>query len=226
MAALAMAAGVELGRWNPVSDFAPSSTAPWGVELTTTGRARCPGGTCWRVLALLDLQRAPANAVQLNGGSTAIVTLNSNNLTSRLVSLWNEAKNCQLRGGTGDTSCTAESYKLSRKSIARGACSEEHAFVATNTAGGTLREPMKFKNSLLFVGYPSNPAYAFSSTATTVTVSVALDFVDDGSTSSGTSVNACTRISNTDHTGRACLCGSAVGKYARSAWNASTYTYK
>lgn len=224
MAALAVAAGIELGRWNPTVDFAPRAAAPWGLELTATGRARCADGKCGRVQAVLDLQRAPATTVQLSGGSSTKVVLNSSNLASILLSRWTEAKNCQLRGGVGDTSCTSEAHKLTRMSSARGTCSESHTFTATSTSGGALRNANQFKNWLMFVGYPSNPAFAFSTTGTTVTVTVPLDLLDDGSANSVAGTNSCTRISTSDLSARACTCGGTAGKYGRSTWNASTYS--
>ena len=45
---------------------------------------------------------------------------NANNFISQLTSKWNEQKNCELRGGTGDANCSAEQHKLTFKSQGGG----------------------------------------------------------------------------------------------------------
>ena len=70
LAALAVAAAKELGRWNPTVDFAPGTAAPWYTTLTATGKARCSDGKCWQTQAILDLQKSPPNAVKF--GSIAL----------------------------------------------------------------------------------------------------------------------------------------------------------
>jgi hypothetical protein len=160
MAALAVSAAKELGRWNPTVDFAPGRAAPWYTTLTATGKARCADGRCWNTQAILDLQKAPPNSVKFGG-----VVFNANNFVSTLTARWNEQKNCELRGGTGDTNCTAEDHKLTFKSSQAGACDTIFTFDAKTPSGGTLKNPRQPKNKLLFVGYSSNPFLAFSSTA-------------------------------------------------------------
>src|SRR5262245_16757861 len=143
MAALAVAAAKELGRWNPTTDFAPGTGAPWHTTLTSTGKARCADKKCWQTQAILDLQKAPPNSVKFGN-----VVLNSNNLISTLTARWNEQKNCELRGGTGDTNCTAEQHQLTFKSSAPGACDTVFTFDAKSTTGGTLVNPNQLKNKL------------------------------------------------------------------------------
>ena len=82
MAALAVSAAMELGRWQPTKDFAigriGSSEA---LVLSATGRARCVDD-CANTQALLDFQKEEASGkVMFPGG----VTLNSAALRSRLV---------------------------------------------------------------------------------------------------------------------------------------------
>jgi len=221
MAALAVAAAKELGRWNPTTDFAPGTGAPWHTTLTATGKARCADKKCWQTQAILDLQKAPPNSVKFGN-----VVLNSNNLISTLTARWNEQKNCELRGGTGDTNCTAEQHQLTFKSSAPGACDTVFTFDAKSTTGGALKNANQLKNKLMFVGYPSNPYLAFSSTGTTVSVDPTYGLNPDGSTSSGTCSAACTKISSTSVTGSCCSCNGVSGKYAVSAWSATTYTCK
>src|SRR5688572_12653480 len=132
MAALAVAAAKELGRWNPTTDFAAGTSATsWRTTLTPTGKSRCADGVCWNTQAILDLQKVPAGVtVKLSG-----VVLNANNLVSTLTARWNEQKNCELRGGTGATNCTAEQHKLTFKSQTPGACDTLFTFDAKTPAG-------------------------------------------------------------------------------------------
>ena len=221
MAALAVAAAKELGRWNPTTDFAPGTGAPWHTTLTATGKARCADKKCWQTQAILDLQKAPPNSVKFGN-----VVLNSNNLISTLTARWNEQKNCELRGGTGDTNCTAEQHQLTFKSSAPGACDTVFTFDAKSTTGGTLKNANQLKNKLMFVGYPSNPYLAFSSTGTTVSVDPTYGLNPDGTTSSGTCSAACTKVSATSVAGACCSCNGVSGKYAVSTWSAATFTCK
>jgi hypothetical protein len=222
--ALAATTGADLGRWNPVTDFTPSRSAPFVLMLSPTGKARCSDGSCWRVQALLDLQKAPTFYVSNGNGSR--VAVNTGNLIATLNSRFTEQQNCEARGGSSALSCTAEQHKLSLMSSARGACSAIYTLAATTTAGGKLQQAPQFKNKLMWAGYPANPNFAFSASATTVTIAMPLDLVDDGFASSPTAINACTRISRANLTGRACTCGGTVGKYVVSAWNRQTYTCK
>jgi hypothetical protein len=218
MAALAVAAAKELGRWNPTVDFAPGTAAPWYTTLTATGKARCPGGNCWNTQAILDLQKSTPNSVKF--GSTV---LNANNLVSTLTARWNEQKNCELRGGTGDTNCTAEQHKLTFASSAPGACDTIFKFNATNTSGGALVNPNQLKNKLMFVGYPSNPYLAFSSTGTTVSIDPTLG-LNEGATGSAGSCDAlCTKVSSTSIAGACCSCGGKQLKFVKAGWSATTY---
>ena len=221
MAALAVAAAKELGRWNPTVDFAPGTAAPWYTTLTATGKARCSDGKCWNTQAILDLQKSPPNSVKFGS-----IVLNANNLVSTLTARWNEQKNCELRGGTGDTNCTAEAHKLAFTKAAPGACDTIFTFNATNTSGGALVNPAQLKNKLMFVGYPSNPYLAFSSTGTTVSVDPTYGLNPDGSTSTGSSTAACTKVSATSIVGAACTCNAVSGKFAVSTWSPVTYTCK
>jgi hypothetical protein len=218
MAALAVATAKELGRWNPTTDFAPGTGAPWYTTLTATGKARCADGRCVRTQAVLDLQKAPPNTVKFGS-----VVFNANNFVSTLTARWNEQKNCELRGGTGATNCTAEQHKLTFKSAQAGACDTIFTFDAKNTSGGNLTAPAQLKNKLMYVGYPSNPFLSFSSTGTTVSIDPTYGLNDDGTTSTGACSAACTKISTASVAGACCSCNGATKKYVKSAWSAATF---
>jgi hypothetical protein len=219
MAALAVAAAKELGRWNPTTDFAAGTAATsWRTTLTATGKSRCADGKCWNTQAILDLQKAPPNAVKFGG-----VVLNANNLVSTLTARWNEQKNCELRGGTGSTNCSAEQHKLTFKSAQAGACDTIFTFDAKTPTGGNLINPSQLKNKLMFVGYPSNPFLAFSSTGTTVSIDPTFGLNEGGTTTTGGCTAACTKVSVTNIATQCCSCNGRQAKYVKSAWSGTTF---
>jgi hypothetical protein len=217
MAALAVATAKELGRWQPATDFTQNSS-PWSLVLTSTGKARCADGKCWNTQAILDLQKAKPNSVKFGN-----VVFNANNLVSTLVARWNEQVNCEKRGGTGDQNCSAEQHKLTFQSSKPGACDTLFTFGVTNTSGGALKAPGQLKNKLMYVGYPSNPYLAFSSTGTTVTLDPTYGLTEGTATTSGSCTAACTKLTTSSIVGSCCSCNGATGKYVRAAWNTSTY---
>jgi hypothetical protein len=218
MAALAVAAAKELGRWSPTTDFAPGTGAPWYTTLTATGKARCADGKCWNTQAILDLQKAPPNSVKFSG-----VVFNANNFVSTLTARWNEQKNCELRGGTGDSNCTAEQHKLTFKSSQPGACDTIFTFDAKTPTGGNLVNPKQLKNKLMFVGYPSNPFLAFSSTGTTVSIDPTYGLNPDAATTTGACAAACTKISASSVAGQCCSCGGVNKTFVKASFNANTF---
>jgi hypothetical protein len=217
MAALAVAAAKELGRWQPSTDFTQSSS-PWSLVLTSAGKARCADGKCWNTQAILDLQKAAPNSVKFGN-----VVFNANNLVSTLVARWNEQVNCEKRGGTGDQNCSAEQHKLTFQSSKPGACDTLFTFGVTSTTGTALKAPNQLKNKLMFVGYPSNPYLAFSSTVNTVTLDPTYGLTEGTATTSGSCTAACTKLTTTSVAGSCCSCNGATGKYVRAAWNTATF---
>jgi hypothetical protein len=218
MAALAVAAAKELGRWNPTVDFKPGTAAPWYTTLTATGKARCADGKCWNTQSILDLQKAGTNPVRFGG-----VLFNANNFVSTLTARWNEQKNCELRGGTGASNCSAEQHKLTFKSQAPGACDTVFTFDAKNLSGGNLVNPAQLKNKLIFVGGTSNPYLAFSSTGTTVSIDPTYGLNEGGTTTAGGCTAACTKMSAASVAGQCCSCSGATKKFVKSAWSTTTF---
>lgn len=219
MAALAASTAKELGRWNPTVDFAAGTSASnWYTTLTATGKARCADGKCWNTQAILDLQKAVPNTVKLDG-----VYLSANNFVSQLTSNWNNQKNCELRGGTGDTNCSAEQHKLVFNSQKAGACDTIFTYTATSLTGGNLVAPNQLKNKLLFYGGTSNPYLSFSSTGTTVSIDPTYGLDDTGTTSTGTCTAACTKMSLSVLTGACCSCSGVTTTFKKSTVAANTY---
>jgi hypothetical protein len=150
--------------------------------------------------------------------------LNTLALATMLSAKFTAQQNCERRGGMGPTSCTVEQNKLTKVSSARGACAATYTLAATSPSGGALKDVPQFRNKLMFAGYPSNANIAFAASGTTVTITSPLDLLDDGTAPAAGAINACTRISNANLTGRACTCGGAAGKYGMSVWNRQTYS--
>jgi len=147
----------------------------------------------------------------------------ANNFVSTLTARWNEQYNCELRGGTGASNCTAEQHLLTFKSSAAGACDTVFTFDAKNTSGGNLLHPDQLKNKLMFVGGSSNPYLAFSSTGTTVSIDPTYGLDEDPNTSTGSCSVACTKMSATSQLGKCCSCNGKTSTYAKSTVNAMTY---
>jgi hypothetical protein len=219
MAALAAATAKELGRWSPTTDFAAGTAASkWYTTLTSTGKARCADGKCANVQAILDLQASPPNTVKFGS-----VVFNANNFVSQLTSNWNAQKNCELRGGTGATNCSAEQHKLTFVSKTAGACDTLFTYNATNPSGGALTAPAQLKNKLIFFGGTSNPYLSFSSTGTTVSIDPTYGLADMSTTSTGSCSAACIQISSASLTGACCSCNGVTKKFVKASFNASTY---
>src|SRR4051812_3820130 len=218
MAALAVSAAKELGRWNPTVDFAPGTVAPWYTTLTAAGKARCSDGKCWNTQAILDLQKSAPNSIKFGS-----VVFNANNFVSTLTARWNEENNCELRGGSGAANCSAEQHHLTFKSAVAGACDTVFTFDAKNTSGGNLLHPDQLKNKLMFVGGSANQYLSFSSTGTTVSIDPTYGLDDDGSTSTGTCSAACTKMSLTSQVGKCCSCNGKTSTFAKSTVNATTF---
>jgi hypothetical protein len=110
MAALAVAAGHELGRWRAGLDFEHSAdgstirlTSGTGSDGQPRGSSRCSGGVCARINALLALQNDNATNVYVQGETTnTTVLVHPGALRSRLVAkLW-EQKNKDKDAKDGD----------------------------------------------------------------------------------------------------------------------------
>jgi hypothetical protein len=216
MAALAVATAKELKRWQPSKDFYLDSS--YRLALTSTGKAQCADGKCWNTQAVLDLQKAAFNTVKFGS-----VLFNADNFRSRLYAEFGEQKDCEARAGAVGSNCPVELHKLTFKSAAPGACDTLFTFTATTPTGGALTSPSLLKNKLIYVGYPENAYLAFNATGTTVTIDPTYGLNDTGTTSSGSCVAACTKMSSADVTGACCACNGATKKFGKSAWSTTTF---
>ena len=226
MAALASAAGREIGRWLPTRDFQWNNTT-WKLELSYYGKKRCADGKCFNVQELLNMQNSAANNLVVFPGGDK---LNTGALVSRLKANWDRQVTCNNRpdNHTGDD-CPTEYHELALTKIASGGCDKMFTFKATATDGvSLLNEPSQLKNQLTFLGYnqiasASNPYLAFQSTASTVAIDPTVGLNEGDATSSGSCAAACTMISSTSVIGQCCSCNGVTKTYSRSPFSASTY---
>jgi len=210
MAAIAVSAATELKRWQPSKDFVSSGGM---LKLTTTGKVQCSDGKCWNTQALLDLQNAPTGTVQIRPGVTldtrALKSALSTNLMMQLMSM----------AGFG-----VPEHKFELMHSQAGGCDQYYWFNVTAPSGKTLLSSVisKLQDNLTWVGGRSNPYIQFQTDGTMVGIDPTYGLNEAGSTTSGSCVAACTKVSSTDVTGSCCSC-DGTKKFKRSAWNVSTY---
>jgi hypothetical protein len=219
MAALAVATAKELGRWEPTTDFYVSGGE---LRLTSAGKYRCSDGFCRNTQALLDMQKSSSQG-QVRISPT--VTLNADALRSRLVAKFGEQVTCESQPDNHDDSdCPAEDHKLRFLYSSSGSCDVEFWFEATTPSGGALSYPHQLANKLLWVDR-YNPYVDFQSSGNKVAIDPTYGLNEDGTTSSGSCMAACTKVTAASVAGQCCTCGGTK-KFARSAFNASIYLCK
>jgi hypothetical protein len=203
IAALAVAIGKELKRWQITTDFKLVAGPNWQtfMELTPTGLAQCTNG-CANVKALLFFQDSRYDGqVVFPGG----IKLSSYSYAARLVAGYGEQKVCEGRpaNNTDPNNCAAEQHKLSLAYTSPGPCDTNYTFNARNPWGGMLQNPALLKNKLLWTG-TTNPYVAFTSTNSTVTIDPTWGLIDGDNTTSGSCQTVCTKISTTTNYVGAC----------------------
>jgi hypothetical protein len=222
IAALAVAIGRELKRWQITTDFRLVAGPNWQtfMELTPTGLAQCSNG-CANVKALLFFQDARYDGqVVFPGG----IKLSSYAYASRLVAGYGEQKVCEGRppNNTDPNNCFAEQHKLSLAYTSPGPCDVNYTFNARNPSGGMLQKPALLKNKLLWTG-TTNPYVAFTSTNSTVTIDPTWGLNETDNTTSGSCQTVCTKISTTTNfVGKCCAVSGKTGTMKQGA-NAATY---
>ena len=224
IAALAVAAGRELRRWNATADFT-LTRGEWGetiVGLSSTGQARCTSG-CPNLKALLFFQQNKYDGqIVMPGG----VKLSASSYASRLISYLERQKICESRPtwNQDPNNCPAEEHVLTLAGTSPGPCDTYYTFNARTPSGGMLKQPSMLKNKLLWAGGSDNPYLAFTSTSGTVTIDPTFGMNEGGSSQSGSCVKTCTKFSATDINGKCCVStnGTQQGKFARTA-QANTY---
>jgi hypothetical protein len=233
MAALAVAAGHELGRWRAGLDFEVSGsmirlTSGTGSDGKPRGKSRCSGGACPQTEALLALQNDYATNVYVQAESTTTKTLvNPPALRSRMVAKLQEQINKDRDAKDGDTyQIPKTAHTLTGNGIATlGGCGPHYkfkvAFDATTTNPKPL--PVQLKWSLSFADQQNGWVDFRDLGGNVVAVDPTYGLNEQDTSSAASCAMACTKISTTNIAGACCSCSGATKKFVKSAWNASTY---
>jgi hypothetical protein len=232
MAALAVAAAQDLGRWQTSVDFVLGNSGGELLALASgsdangaRGKSRCADGKCARVQALLDMQiDAAANKVYFQGSGNTKVLMTPQALRSRMVSKWREQKDFDARAKDGAADqAPKELHKLAFVSAAKGGCDTNFTFKATTPTGAALKYPNQLKYKLAFADV-HNPYIGFTNLGGgNVSVDPTYGLNEDGASSAGSCTAACTKITTTNIAGQCCSCGGSTKKFAKATWNAATY---
>jgi hypothetical protein len=221
MAALAVSAAMEMGRWQPLRDLTIGTVnGQEGLIITAEGKSHCSDGICANTQALLDFQKDEANGlVKFPGG----ITLNSPALRSRLVAKLREQVACESQPSNGGTSnCPVEEHTLTFQRSEKGGCDTNFFFVARKPDGSPLQYPAQLKNKLLWADR-TNPYIGFQSIGEVVSIDPTFGLNEKGATTTGQCFGACVKIGLDDVSGDCCSCGGVNRTFKRAAWNASTY---
>jgi hypothetical protein len=221
MAAVAVAAAMELKRWQPTKDFAIGRVDnAEALVLSATGKARCPGGVCMNTQALLDLQKTAANGKVIFPGN---VKLDVVALRSRMVAKFRDQLACEMQPSNGGTTnCPVEEHVLTFQKAEKGGCDTNFFFKASGTSGKPLKYPAQLKNKLLWADR-TNPYIGFQTAGDVVSIDPTYGLNEAGTTTTGACTAACTKISASNSAGACCSCNGATKKFAKSAWSTTTY---
>jgi hypothetical protein len=220
MAALAVSAAIELGRWQPTRDFAIARQNDQELlVITDAARARCIDG-CANTQALLDFQKDDANGVVTFPGGVA---LDSVALRSRMVAKFRDQIACEMQPSNGGTTnCPVEEHTLTFQRSEKGGCDTKYYFVARKPDSSPLQFPAQLKNKLLWADRV-NPYIGFESIGEVVSIDPTFGLNERGSTTTGACSASCVKIGLADAEGDCCQCGGVNGHFARSPWSSVTY---
>ena len=222
MAAVAVAAAQEMGRWQPTTDFAIGWVDNSEALVTTSaGRARCSGGVCPKTQALLDFQKNAAHQKVIFPGN---IKLDSYALRSRMVAKFRDQLSCEMQPSNGGTTnCPVEQHTLTFLRSEKGGCDTNFFFQAKGTNGAPLRYPAQLKNKLQWAD-KTNPYVGFQSAGDVVSIDPTYGLNEDSTSQSGGCTVACTKIStNANLTGQCCSCNNMNKKYIKSAFNPAIF---
>jgi hypothetical protein len=220
MAALAVSAAMELGRWQPTTDFAIGRVDNQeALVLSATGKARCSDG-CANTQGLLDFQKnAASGKVSFPGG----VKLDSVALRSRLVAKFRDQIGCEMQPSNGGTTnCPVEEHTLTFQRSEKGGCDTNYFFVAKKPDGSALKYPGQLKNKLLWADRV-NPYIGFQNVGEVVSIDPTFGLNERGSVSNGSCMAACVKVGLTDVSDGCCSCGGVTRTFKRSPWSSVTY---
>jgi hypothetical protein len=233
MAALAVAAGHELGRWRAGLDFEVYGsvirlTSGTGSDGKPRGRSRCSGGVCPRTDALLAMQNDSATGVYVQAEtSTSRVLVHPGALRSRMVAKLQEQINKDRDMKDGDTYQAPKTpHKLTGMGIASlGGCGPHYKFSVAFDATTTTPKPLpaQLKWSLSFADQQNGWVDFRDLGNNVVAIDPTYGLNDEDTTSSGSCTVACTKVSTTNIAGACCSCASVNKTFKKSTFNANTY---
>jgi hypothetical protein len=221
MAALAVSAATELKRWQPTRDFAIGKIGSEdALVLTAAGKARCSDGVCANTQALLDFQKNEASGKVMFPGN---VSLNSGALRSRMVAKFRDQLGCEMQPSNGGTTnCPVEEHTLTFQRSEKGGCDTNFFFVAKKPDGKPLQYPAQLKNKLQWAD-KTNPYIGFQSVGEVVSIDPTYGLNEANSTTTGSCMNACVRITRSNAAGQCCSCAGKTKAFKKSAWSGSTF---
>jgi len=233
IAALAVAIGTEMHRWQVTKDLYVfrGTYNQEQLGITSTGLAQCTNG-CKNTKALLSFQDALTDqTLEVSPGQK----LSAYSYAARLVAGFGNQKTCESRvdNHTADN-CPAEAHKLNLVSMVKGGCDTMATFSATNTSGGALAYPAQLHNKLLWAengGFQPaqlNPYIGFSSTGSTVSIDPipGLNPPTTPPEAGSCWAEACSMYSETSIATQCCTCGGATKAWKVSLKDPNTYNCK
>jgi hypothetical protein len=239
MAALAVAAAQDLGRWRAGLDFQVvgwdriALTSGTGTDGQPKGSSRCAGGVCKRILPLLALQNDNATGVYVQGEtSTTKVLVNPSALRSRMAAKLNEQITKDIDAKDGDLNQIPKTpFTLAGAGTALlSGCGKHFKF---NVAFGTPVTPplvpkaAQLKWSLSFADQQNGWVdfkYNVDNVANRVAIDPTYGLNEGDSTSAGSCEIACSKVSpNSDVSNVCCSCGGAQKTFKKSTFNASLF---
>lgn len=244
MAAFAVAVGEELRRWQAWTDFEVYNTSAayegaWGyqqaIRLTSgtgpdgkpRGKSRCNDGRCAQVQALLAMQYENArNQVWVQGeNSTSRTLVDPGALRSRMVAKLREQKSCDDNARDGDPNrCPREAHLLSPAGTASlGGCGIHYKFNVSKDASGTLSHPNQLKWKLGFADQANGWVDFRNLGSGQVAIDPTYGLNEAASTSAGSCMVACTRISRSNISGQCCTCGGMNKRWAQSTFSTAVF---
>jgi hypothetical protein len=233
MAALAVATGHELKRWNAALDFEVAGstirlTSGTGSDGKPRGKSRCSGGVCPRIEALLALQNDNATNVYLQAEtSTALTLVNPGALRSRMTAkLW-EQSNVNKDAKDGDLNQPPKTaHALTGVGIATiGGCGPHYKFNVAFDATATNPKPLpgQLKWTLGFADQQNGWVDFRDLGNNVVAIDPTYGLNDEDTTSTGSCTVACTKVSTTNVAGACCSCGGVTKTFKKSAFSTTVY---
>jgi hypothetical protein len=221
MAAVAVSAAQEMKRWQPTKDFAIGKVDnAEALVISSTGKARCSDSVCAKTQALLDFQKTAAQGKVKFPGN---VSLDVVALRSRMVAKYRDQIACEMQPSNGGTTnCPVEEHVLTFQKAVKGGCDTNFFFQAKGLNGAALKYPAQLKNKLLWADR-TNQYIGFQSVGDVVSIDPTYGLNDDGVTTTGSCVAACTKISLPSVAGGCCSCNGVNRVFAKAPWSAVTF---